>query len=383
MFKRTPLAWLQLRREKTRLAVALAGIAFADLLMFMQLGFLGALFTSNTALHRSFEADLVIAHAQYETLFSIQSIPRDRIYQALFVPEVAAVSAVSLSTASWRNPEALTGRTILVFGVSPARPGFRASVLPEAEALKLPERVLFDRASRPEYGPIAARFAAGQPVRTELNRTRVEVAGLVGIGPSFVADGNVITSETTFLRIFNDRSPEKIELGLLRLVPGADPLAVQSQLAARLPEDVQVLTPERFAGREADYWANSTGIGFIFGLGVAVGFIVGVVIVYQILYADVADHLAEYATLKAMGYPDAYLWGVLLQESLILSVLGFIPGIIVTLALYALAYEATLLPITMPSERLALVFGLTVLMCAGSALIASRKLSSADPADIF
>lgn len=158
---------------------------------------------------------------------------------------------------------------------------------------------------------------------------------------------------------------------------------MRSQLAAGLPNDVIVLTTEGFAQIEKSYWANGTGIGFIFGLGVGVGFIVGIVIVYQILYSDVSEHLPEYATLKAMGYSDRYLLGVLLQEALFLACLGFLPSFFLSLGLYQLTYAATLLPIFMKVERAITVFILTIIMCTFSGAIAMRKLHAADPADIF
>jgi putative ABC transport system permease protein len=143
------------------------------------------------------------------------------------------------------------------------------------------------------------------------------------------------------------------------------------------------LTVEEFAEVEKHYWQSQGTIGFIFGIGVVVGFIVGTVIVYQILYTDVANHLPEYATLKAMGYSDRYLLSLLLQEALILALLGFIPGFAVAVGLYQLTYAVTLLPIGMTASRAGLVFLLTVLMCGVSAGIATGKLRSADPADIF
>lgn len=112
---------------------------------------------------------------------------------------------------------------------------------------------------------------------------------------------------------------------------------MRSQLAAGLPNDVKVLALEDFAQIEKNYWANGTGIGFIFGLSVGVGFIVGIVIVYQILYSDVSDHLPEYATLKAIGYSERYLLGVLTQEALLLAILGYIPGFILSFGLYQVA----------------------------------------------
>ena len=178
------------------------------------------------------------------------------------------------------------------------------------------------------------------------------------------------------------RQASEVDIGLISLKPGADVEQVREQLAAGLPNDVKVLTLEGFAEIEKNYWA-STGIGFIFGLGVVVGFIVGIVIVYQILYSDVSDHLPEYATLKAIGYSDRYLLGVLTQEALLLAILGYIPGFILSFGLYQVAYAATLLPIAMTLERAGSVLVLTIIMCSVSGAIAMRKLRSADPADVF
>ena len=201
-------------------------------------------------------------------------------------------------------------------------------------------------------------------------------------GASFAADGNIITSDSTFLQLF-PRQASEVDIGLISLKPGADVEQVREQLAAGLPNDVKVLTLEDFAEIEKNYWANGTGIGFIFGLGVGVGFIVGIVIVYQILYSDVSDHLPEYATLKAIGYSDRYLLGVLTQEALLLAILGYIPGFILSFGLYQVAYAATLLPIAMTLERAGSVLVLTIIMCSVSGAIAMRKLRSADPADVF
>lgn len=211
----------------------------------------------------------------------------------------------------------------------------------------------------------------------------MKVVGLFTNGASFAADGNLIASDSTFLTLFPDRSPHEIEVGLIHLQPGVDRERVQQELEAFLPDDVLLGTTEDFAQIERDYWANGTGIGFIFGLGVGVGFIVGIVIVYQILYSDVSEHLPEYATLKAMGYTDSYLLWVLLQEALLLAILGYFPSIGLTLGLYQLAQAATMLPITMTTQRALNVLILTFLMCSLSGVIAMRKLRTADPADIF
>jgi putative ABC transport system permease protein len=384
LLKRTPLALRQLMKEKTRLLVAIAGIAFADLLMFVQMGFEGALYDAAIKPHRSLQADLVLINPQLQTLFAVRSFQRERLYQTLSYEGVESVTPLYFATGQWRNPETRVSRAILVWGVDPARPAFKSSeVTQNLDSIKQLDRVLFDQAGRPEYGAIADWFKKDGLVDAELNGKMVSVKGLFTNGASFAADGNVITSDSTFLQLFRERKPEQIEVGLITLKPGADVEKVRLHLISGLPRDIKVLTPEGFAQIEKEYWASGTGIGFIFGLGVGVGFIVGIVIVYQILYSDVSDHLPEYATLKAMGYSDRYFLIVLLQEALLLAVLGYIPGFILSYGLYQLAFAATLLPIAMTAERAVSVLILTIVMCCVSGAVAMRKLRAADPADVF
>ena len=382
--KKTPLAWLQVTRERTRLLVAIAGIAFADMLIFIQMGFEGALFDAAVQPHRNLQADLVLTNPQMQTLFSVKGFPRERLYQTLAHPDVASVNGMYIATGQWKNPETKLERAILVWGIDPAEPSFKfPDVNQNLDKIQPLNRVLFDQAGRPEYGVTATAFQQSGHFNAELNGKLVQVDGLFTNGASFAADGNVIASDSTFLQLFPSRSPNEIEVGLIHLKPGANLERVQAELDAVLPDDVLIGTTEDFAQIEKDYWSNGTGIGFIFGLGVGVGFIVGIVIVYQILYSDVSEHLPEYATLKAMGYTDNYLLGVLIQESLLLAILGYLPSIGLAYGLYQLAFTATMLPISMTLRRAITVLILTILMCSVSGGIALRKLRSADPADIF
>ena len=385
MFRKIPLAWLQLSREKSRLLVAIAGIAFADILMFMQLGFRDALFDSSTRLHRSLTGDIVLISPRSQALISMQSFSRRRLYQTLAVPEVQAVSPLYLALGTWKNPVNNSEQSILVLGIDPRQSPFN---LPEVnanlDAIKRSDIVLFDRDARPEFGPIPQLLQQGQPVQTEVSARRIEVRGLFSMGASFGADGSVITSDLTFLRVFKRRSIHEVDVGLIYLQPGANVEAVIAEIQSRLPPDVLVLSRQGFIDREQNYWQNRTAIGFVFTLGTIMGFMVGIAIVYQILYTDVASHLAEYATLKAMGYADVFFVGLVLQEAVILAILGYIPAFaIAKFLLYTLTRNATRLPIAMTPERAVLVLVLTLIMCAISGAVALRKLRDADPADIF
>ncbi|MCS6960345.1 MAG: ABC transporter permease DevC [Pseudanabaenaceae cyanobacterium SKYGB_i_bin29] len=382
--KRTPVAWLQLMREKNRLLVAIAGITFADFLMFMQLGFQDALYDSCRTPYQALDTDIVLASSDYKTIARTESTFRSRLYQAQGIPGVKSVTPVYLDVAKWRNPLTREARTILVFGVNPDHAPF---LDPEIKAnlhkVRPLNALLFDRASRSEFGPIPQMFSQQRTVQTELGVRLVTVTGLFSLGASFAFDGNVIVSDTTFHNIFPNRHPDRMDLGLIRLQPGADVKKVQAQLRQFLPPEVLVLTKAEMAEVEVRYWAESTPIGFIFGLGVGIGFVVGVAIVYQILYSDVVDHLSEYATLKAMGYSNLSLLSILFQEALLLAVLGYIPSLFISIGFYQLTRIATFLPMGMSLAKASLVFGLTVLMCLSSAAISSQKLLAADPADIF
>ena len=174
-----------------------------------------------------------------------------------------------------------------------------------------------------------------------------------------------------------------MQLGLVKLAGGVDRTAVQGALARALPPDVRVLTRQQLSDQEEGFWTNSTPVGFIFMLGLAVGFVVGVVICYQILSTEVADHLAEFATLKAIGYYDRYISSVVLQEALWLSLLGFAAGLALGWPLYIILKDKTGLPMTITWARTGLILVLTVAMCVVSGFLALRRVRTADPAEVF
>jgi putative ABC transport system permease protein len=379
-----PLAWLQLSREKSRLLVAIAGIAFADMLMFIQLGFQTALYDSNTQLHRKINADLVLISLQGRNIVSLDTFPRRRLYQALSFEGVASAEPLYTDFVNWKNPQTNLKISVLLLGFNPKKSAF---LIPEIEQnlekLKMPDVLLFDRGSRGNYVTTVSNLEQGKIVSTEIEKRKINIKGLFLSGASFAADGNVMTSDLNFHRILTRRHPFQVSAGLLKLKPGVDPQQMAQALKLNLPKDVRVLTKAEFINFEKTYWSKNTSIGFIFTMGTAIGFVVGVVIVYQILSSDVADHLAEYATLKAMGYRDSYLLIIVFQEALILALLGFLPGSAIAFGLYALTRNATNLPLFMTVSRAITVLILTIIMCAISGGIATKKLRSADPADIF
>lgn len=450
-----PLAWLQLTYQKSRLLVAIAGITFAVVLIFMQIGFQDALFRSAVRLQKSLQGDLVIISPQSTNLVGMRNFSQRRLYQALNYPEVERINSLYIGLAAWKIAESQSGQTrnILILGFNPDANIFKIPGVKQNLAnLKLQDVVLFDRGSRAEFGPIPnlcgiepalktaytpAAFECKNLVTREVANRKLRVGGLFELGSSFAADGAIITSDLNFLRIFDTRRPGLINVGLIDLKPAVKPEAVMLQFVRDLPgdqvvlakgnlqldsqriapfpgdrdkvlirkadltledvklsggksgaidlavADTRIMTMQGFINFELVYWQRGTAIGFIFTLGTIMGFIVGIVIVYQILYTDVSDHMAEYATLKAMGYTNLFLSKVVIQEAVVLSVLGYIPGLLMGNALYNLTRNATRLPIEMNLERVVQVFILTLAMCTISGAISLRKVQSADPAEMF
>ncbi len=391
MASKTPIAWLQLIRNKFRSLVAVAGIAFIVILMFMQLGFQDALYSSATQVHQSLQGDLFLVSSQYKALTATQSFSRTSLYQALGFKGVESVTPIYLGFAKLKNPDTGEKYSIYVMGFEPGKPIINLpGIEKNIDKLKLSDVVLFDENSRPEFGDVATRFRRGVETTIEifpfdsLTGYRVRVGGLFSLGPSFGVDGNLIVSDTTFVRIFqNGRPPDKIDIGAIDLSPGATSEQVLQELRSSLPDDVQLFTQEEFVNFEKEYWATRTPIGFILKLMLTMGSVVGIVIVYQILFSNIASQLVAYATLKAIGYANNYLLRVVFKQAFILAILGYIPGWIVSNYLYDFAMKATKLPINMSFNNALAVLIATALMCMISGALTINQLRSADPADIF
>jgi putative ABC transport system permease protein len=391
-----PLAWLNLLQQRIRTLISLAGVAFADLLIFSQLGFLGAVDQTATLLFDKLDFDLLLTSREYLNLNSPEGFPRLRLSQANAVAGVESVRPFSICLGLWRGPWPQSSPrdprrwNILILGVRPEdlhlvfRNGGQGIFRDRDElaafetALARPNAVLIDRHSWPEYGS-AEDLLPGAVA--ELNEQQLELAGKFDIGTGFGYNGLLLTSEATIDRV-GGLVPRKVTFGLVKLGPGADPREVKNRLNEVLP-DARAFTRDEINAKEAKYWVQETAVGRFFTLGVAVALVVGVIFVYQMIAADIHNHLSEYATIKAIGYRNGYLFHVILWQASLLALVGFFPGLIASLGIYELTRQAARIPINMTASRAALVLLLTVVMCLCSGLLAIRKLRSADPADLF
>jgi len=351
------------------------------------LGFLGSVETTASLLYDALDFELLVRSPRYLHVAAPGSFPRDRLCQAASMPDVQTASPFCLGVNQWRNPQSGRKRRILAMGVRPGDRVFKVDEIQRKAALELvsPEFVLVDRQSRHEFGPTnGKRFGDDDVgVDAEVASRRVRIVGHFSLGGGFAADGAILLNEQGLRRIYPDWSPDEVSLGLLKLEEGADAEAVAARLRKVLPEDVEVLTRGQVVNRELVRWINETSVGIIFRLGVAVALVVGTAIVYQVLSSDVANHLAEYATLKAIGYSSGFVAGVVLRQAVALAVLGFVPGLILAELLYRLTAQMANIPIAMTPGRIVSVLALAVAMCTVSGLGAVRKLRSADPADLF
>ena len=379
-----PFAWLQLRSDRRRFAAAVAGIAFAVIMMMFQLGLREALLQGAVVVHRHLRADLAMVSPQYDFIASNEAFTARRLEQAQALADVAGVARLEAATGRWRNPVSGKQQEILVLGF---RPGERPFDLPalERDAWRLERRgsVLFDRLARSSYGPVERMLAERGPFETEVNRHRVRVEGVFALGTTLAVDATLAVSEQTFRDLFPANPDGLINVGLIRLRAGADAATVRDRLRALLPGDVQVLTMPEFIGAEKAYWSERTPIGFVITASIFVGLIVGAVIVYQILYTDVTEHLPEYATLKAIGYGEDFFRRLVLGQSLILTVGGYVPGVVLSAIFYRVMTAATNLAPRVSALNLAIVFVLTAAMCMTAGALAIRRLQRARPAEIF
>ncbi|MGK7893385.1 MAG: ABC transporter permease DevC [Xenococcus sp. (in: cyanobacteria)] len=381
--KEPPLAWAQLSHKKVRLLVALIAIAFADIMIFTMLGFKRSFYGGFSNLHKQLRGDLFLVSNRAESLFDGQTFSRRHLYQAAAVEGVASANPLYFSSGDWVNPWENKISSVAVIAFDPAHPVIALPEIDEQlEQIKLPNTVLFDSLSLAKLGPVPESLTQGKTITTEISGRRINVGGIFTLGSSIFIDGHIVTSDWNYLRLFGSDSIDNLKVGILTLQPGADLETVKRNVQAYLPQDIEVMTHQGFIKSEEDYWAEHPG-GIIFDFGVVMGFIIGVVIVYEVLHSDVNDHLAEYATLKAMGFSDRNLLSVVFQEAIILAVLGFIPGFIGSIGIYALLGYSIRIPIAIRPDVALRVFFMTVTMCIASGAIAIRKLQSADPAEVF
>lgn len=382
---RLPIGILQLLHNKVRLIAALSGVAFAGVLVFLQLGLAGAMMESVAIPYRMFHPDLLlVSAADADTLFDGSDIPRRRLYEALSHPGVDAGTPLFTASLTWNTPDGDSAR-LEVFAVDPTASGFLDASLEQTLTTLTPaDTALLDRKTRFRDMTPYLDATPEDPRIVELNHRRIRTVGLFEIGGGFSGDGGLFVSDQTFLALFPSRTSAAPNHVLLRVRNGVAPQRVAEELLRFMPEGtVRVRTIAAASETEQRYQMTERPTGLVFAMGVVIGTLVGIVIAYQVLSTDVADHLNEYATFKAMGYAHGFFIGIILEEALFLAAVGFWPGFFGAHLIYAMLVQAAGLPIFMSTSRAVLVFLGTLVACSISGMLAIRKLAAADPAELF
>lgn len=383
LFGRLPIGWLQLTHNRTRFAAALAGVAFANVLVFVQLGIMNAMGAATLRPYDFFQADIMISAGDANALADGGNVARQWLLQAIADPDVTDGMGLLLANVPWdRGAKDIS---LTTFGVDPAKSAFVApEIASDLKLLEVQDAVILDRLARGLAKEEAAAIRPQTPLAFETQgRTLTAYATFAG-GGGFGGDGYMLVSDQTFLSMFPARSSTAPDHILLTMRPGAKPEAVIARLKELISDpSLRIRTYDNAALDDLRYQQTKRPTGIIFGFGVLIGVLVGLVIVYQVLSTDVADHLREYATFKAMGYGPRFFLGVVFEEALVLGIMGFIPGLIVGTTILMLMGKITTLPLAMtPSMAIGVFLG-TIVFSAVSGAIATRRLAAADPADLF
>lgn len=380
---RLPIGWLQLTHNRMRFVAALVGVAFANVLVFVQLGIMNSMGTATLRPYDFFSAEVMISAADANALADGGNVARQWLLQAMADPEVTEGMGLFIANVPWDRGDADISLT--TFGVDPARPDFLAAeIAGEISLLEVQDAALIDRLARGLTRDEAAAIRPQSPLGFETQGRTLTAYSTFAGGGGFGGDGYMIVSDQTFLSLFPARRSTAPDHILLRLRPGADVAATVLRLRTLISDPaLRIRSYADAAQEELTYQQTKRPTGIIFGFGVLIGVLVGLVIVYQVLSTDVADHLREYATFKAMGYGQRFFMGIVLEEALILGVLGFLPGFAVGATILTAMGKVTTLPLSVTPSMAVIVFVGTVVFSALSGAIATRRLAAADPADLF
>jgi putative ABC transport system permease protein len=393
-FRHTPLAWKNLTHNVRRLMIAVSGVTFAVVLMFMERGFQNALFDSTVELVRNFRADIVLISSSRYSLSSSSRFPRTAISLAQGCGSVEEAHPLYLENymAVLRKPNFFS-RPIRVIGFN-VRDRVFTDKLERAldahrQALQAPRTALIDVTSKESIYQINPRLvSAARPAQVELAGKQVQLVGNFHLGTDFANDGTLLMSLENFAFYFPVREMfadplSVVDLGLIVCRPGTDLVQVKDQLQSVVGKEIKAYTRKELVEKEIRFWDKNTPIGVIFKVGMIMGFVVGILICYQVLYNDIADHMAEFATLMAMGYSRGYFVNVVVREAIYLALFGFLPGLVISWLLFQLLTGWTGLIMTLALWDIGLTLAFTVVMCVVSGLLAVRKLLAADPASLF
>jgi putative ABC transport system permease protein len=361
--------------RKGRLLAASASVAVAVAIMFIELGLFTGVLDSQSLMVTLVRGDLVVMNIARSNLHRWDRIKAVRLDEIAALPEVERVTPIYEDTVGLKSPDDKRVRRIVVYAIPPddipLDIGDPAEI---SRLLKIPNGFLFDRRSRPIFGTIRP----GDEIK--IDEMPLHVTGYVDIGPDVVNDGAIVMSEGDWRTRFPNAKPI---MGVIHLKPGENPEKVRAIILARLPPDIRVQTPDEARQRENAFTLRTAPIGILFGVGLFAGLVIGVINCYQVLFNEVSDRLAQYATLKAMGFSNWFLRRIIFEQALVLSWIGFAVGLVFSIAAYHYIAWKTDLAVRFTMATGLSVFVLTVAMCILAGWIAIRRVAAADPAALY
>jgi putative ABC transport system permease protein len=375
---KVPLAWRILTYDKRRTALALIGIFMAILLVFVQLGLFYAVPRGGLLLYDNMRFDLLLTSDQYEYQAQPGVFPLSQLERVRNSPDVAEATPIYFGIAKWKSGEGDLWPDVFMIGFDPASHIFIPdSISGQSAMLDQVDTVLVDSSTRPMFGPL------GTGRLVEIDDRKVTIGGQYVLGTGFMGFGVALTSTANFARLFPQRGSAIVNLGAIRLKAGVDPGRAAGDLQKLAGSGARIFTRQELAAHETAYWTTRTSVGIIFGSGLLISLVVGVMIVYQIVSTQVGQQLPQFATLKAIGYRDRSLAATVSAMSLLIVIAGFIPALAAASGLYSVIRQETVLPVMMSEMRLLAVFAAALGMALISALLSVRVLRHADPADVF
>ena len=408
------LARKNLLEDIPRFLVAQAGIMFAVSLVTIQTGIFNGFTRSTAKLIQNSNADVWVASNKLVHVEQTLPIPYTYVSQAQKVEGVEQAEPLIAKGAIWLHADHEIV-PVRVVGFDPNGQLFSPQNLQQGRVslIEQPYTVIVDTAS------LDALHIQGVGDEAQANTMPVRVVGLTRGNRSIPSNPFMFTSlesantyansgqsadltcqlptDSEEIKCTNTltkpslgsapvpeplSTADTISFVLIRAQPGQDLAELKQRLEAALP-DTHAYTQSEMIATTQGFWQERTGVGFILGLGAAVGVIVGGIIVGQILYSSVSDHLKEFGTLKAMGASDWVIYGVIVEQALWMAVLGYIPGMVLCLGVGAWTFATQGIAILITPLTAISVFGITVAMCVGSAVFAIQKVTRVDPAIVF
>ncbi len=369
------IAWKNILHDRVRMAAALLGIVFAVVLVTFQIGLLASFLKNACAIVENSKAPIWIT-APSVANFEFAGLLRESLYyQAQAVPGVGRVERLVMTFVRFRRPNgSFEGAQMIGVDLENGTDLPWSFAAGSREDLRDPEGITFDSTDYEKLG----KPRIGEYV--ELNDKRARIVAATHNARSFIASPFCFTSLESAYR-YSDRIPDGSTSYLL-VTPAAgwNPAHVVQNLK-RLT-GVDVLTAAELSSRSQRYWIFSTGAGFAIGLSTLLGLVVGTVIVGQTIYSSTVDRLKEFGTLKAIGAGNRHLYLVISYQALLYAAVGYVLGIIASLAVADGAAKAGTNILITP-ELLVGMFFLTAIMCIAASFLSIVRVTQLEPAMVF